>query len=106
MRRILVDHARRRDAEKRGGANIRLTLDESIVVANETDVDLFAVGGNNFDGLAYNAQIGNKDKAFEFLEKVYQRREYSINFIQVDPRLDNLHDDPRFAELVGRVESR
>ncbi len=64
------------------------------------------VGGNNFDGAAYNAQIGEKDKAFEFLEKVYQRREYSINFIQVDPRLDNLRDDPRFAELVKRVESK
>jgi RNA polymerase sigma-70 factor (ECF subfamily) len=43
MRRVLVDHARRRDAEKRGGANIRLTLDESIVVANEIDVDLLAI---------------------------------------------------------------
>ena len=61
------------------------------------------VGGNNFDGAAYSAQIGEKDKAFEFLEKVYQRREYTINFIQVDPRLDNLRDDPRFVELVRRI---
>jgi eukaryotic-like serine/threonine-protein kinase len=67
---------------------------------------LDTAGGNNLDGAAYNAQIGNKDKAFEFLEKVYQRREYSMNFIQVDPRLDNLLDDPRFAELVRRVESK
>jgi RNA polymerase sigma factor (TIGR02999 family) len=43
MRRVLVDHARRRDAYKRGGANLRLTLDESIAVANEVDVDLLAI---------------------------------------------------------------
>jgi RNA polymerase sigma-70 factor (ECF subfamily) len=43
MRRVLVDHARRRDADKRGGANLRLTLDESIAVANEVDVDLLAI---------------------------------------------------------------
>ncbi len=43
MRRVLVDHARRRDADKRGGPNIRLTLDETIAVANETDVDLLAI---------------------------------------------------------------
>jgi RNA polymerase sigma factor (TIGR02999 family) len=43
MRRILVDHARRRDADKRGGANLRLTLDESMAVANEVDVDLLAI---------------------------------------------------------------
>jgi len=67
---------------------------------------LDTVGGNNFDCAAYNAQIGNKDKAFEFLEKLYHRREYSITYIQVDPRFDNLRDDPRYVELVGRVESK
>lgn len=43
MRRILVDHARKRDAEKRGGSQIRLTLDRALAVAKETDVDLLAI---------------------------------------------------------------
>ena len=43
MRRILVDHARKRDAEKRGGDQVRLTLDESLALAQETDVDLLAI---------------------------------------------------------------
>lgn len=43
MRRILVDHARRRDAGKRGGAQLRLTLDESLAVAKDSDVDLLAI---------------------------------------------------------------
>jgi len=67
---------------------------------------LDAVGGRDFDAAAYNSQIGNKDAAFEYLEKVYQRREYSINYFQVDPRLDGLRDDPRFDELVKRVEKK
>lgn len=35
MRRILVDHARARRAQKRGGAAARVTLDEALVVADE-----------------------------------------------------------------------
>jgi hypothetical protein len=48
----------------------------------------------------------NKDAAFEYLEKLYQRREFSINYVQVDPRLDGLRDDPRFHEFVKRVEKK
>jgi RNA polymerase sigma factor (TIGR02999 family) len=43
MRRILVDHARRRDAEKRGGSQVCLTLDEGLAWASEPDVDLLAI---------------------------------------------------------------
>jgi RNA polymerase sigma-70 factor (ECF subfamily) len=43
MRRILVDHARRRDAEKRGGSHMRLTLDEALAMAKEPEVDLLAI---------------------------------------------------------------
>jgi RNA polymerase sigma factor (TIGR02999 family) len=43
MRRILVDHARRRDAEKRGGPQVRLTLEDAFAVAREPDVDLLAI---------------------------------------------------------------
>jgi tetratricopeptide (TPR) repeat protein len=56
-----------------------------------------------FRGAIYNAQIGNKDKAFEYLEKSYQRRELWMFYLQVDPHLDSLRGDPRFDELVKRV---
>jgi DNA-binding winged helix-turn-helix (wHTH) protein/TolB-like protein/Tfp pilus assembly protein PilF len=58
-----------------------------------------------FNGAIYNAQIGNKDKSFEYLEKSFERREWGIHILQVDPRLDALRDDPRFDELVRRVGS-
>lgn len=43
MRRILVDHARRRDAEKRGGSQVLLTLDDAFAAAEQPDVDLLAI---------------------------------------------------------------
>jgi len=58
---------------------------------------------NYFQGAAYNALVGDKDKAFEYLEKSYQRREYNMLLLKVEPRLDSLRGDPRFDELVKRV---
>ena len=44
MRRILVDHARTKHRDKRGGDDIKLPLDEAIlVVVNEKNVDLIAL---------------------------------------------------------------
>ena len=43
MRRILVDHARMKRAEKRGGADVRLPLDEAMGVAGSQEVDLIAL---------------------------------------------------------------
>ncbi len=54
-------------------------------------------------GAAYNALAGNKDRAFEYLEKSYQGRGGGMVYLEVDPRFDNLRDDPRFYELVKRV---
>lgn len=43
MRRILVDHARRRRAAKRGGGRQRITLDEGLVAESRRDEDLLAL---------------------------------------------------------------
>jgi RNA polymerase sigma factor (TIGR02999 family) len=43
MREILVDHARARRAEKRGGGATRLSLDEAVSFAKEKDFDLVAL---------------------------------------------------------------
>jgi RNA polymerase sigma factor (TIGR02999 family) len=43
MRRILVDHARAHNTEKRGGQARKLSLDEAIAVGNERPVDLIAL---------------------------------------------------------------
>ena len=43
MRRILVDHARGRAADKRGGGAIHVALDDVAVVSSEPDMDLVAL---------------------------------------------------------------
>jgi RNA polymerase sigma factor (TIGR02999 family) len=43
MRRVLVDHARSKGCDKRGGGAARITLDDALVVANEPGRDLVAL---------------------------------------------------------------
>jgi serine/threonine protein kinase/Tfp pilus assembly protein PilF len=49
------------------------------------------------------AALGDKDKAFEQLEHGNQDRGSDFTYVKVDPFLDNLHPDPRFASLLQRA---
>ncbi len=50
-----------------------------------------------------HAGLGDKDQAFQWLERGYQDRALEMTRLKVDPFLDNLRSDPRFADLVRRV---
>ncbi|MDQ6788508.1 MAG: FlgO family outer membrane protein [Acidobacteriota bacterium] len=55
-------------------------------------------------GLAsFYARLGEKDKAFAWLEKAYEDRDEGLTLLRVDARFDNLRDDPRFQDLLRRV---
>jgi serine/threonine protein kinase/tetratricopeptide (TPR) repeat protein len=47
------------------------------------------------------AGLGEKDKVFEWLEKAYEDR--TIGAIKVNPVYDPLRSDPRFADLLRRM---
>lgn len=49
------------------------------------------------------AQIGERDKAFELLEKAYDGRTTTLLWLKVSPEFDNLRSDLRFPDLVRRV---
>ena len=49
------------------------------------------------------AQLGEKDKAFDELNKALENREYTVRFLKIDPSVDPLRDDPRFKELMQRM---
>ncbi|MDX6577991.1 MAG: eukaryotic-like serine/threonine-protein kinase [Blastocatellia bacterium] len=49
------------------------------------------------------AGLGDKDKAFASLERAYEDRSWYMSHLKLDPELDSLHSDPRFADLVRRV---
>lgn len=43
MRRVLVDHVRKRAAARRGGGGVRVTLDESVISADRNDVEVISL---------------------------------------------------------------
>ncbi|MDT5272443.1 MAG: hypothetical protein QOH49_4629 [Acidobacteriota bacterium] len=47
--------------------------------------------------------LGEKDLAFEWLEKAYEYRNEWLVWLKVDPELDDLRSDPRFTRLVNRI---
>jgi TolB-like protein/Tfp pilus assembly protein PilF len=49
------------------------------------------------------AQMGDKDKAFEWLDKAYRERDDNLPFTNVDALFDPLRSDPRFKELLHRL---
>ena len=54
------------------------------------------------------AAVGEKDKAFYWLDQAYEHREkvshdFGLTILKVDPLLAPLHSDPRFAQLLRRI---
>jgi len=49
------------------------------------------------------APTGNREKAFDWLERAYQARSPNMPWLKVHPNLENLRTDPRFQDLVRRV---
>ncbi len=52
---------------------------------------------------AVYAGLGEKDQAFAWMQKAYDERSDGLVNLKVDPRLDSLRSDPRFADLMRRV---
>jgi len=48
-------------------------------------------------------ELGNKDKAFFWLEEAFKQRHPYIQWIKIDPVLKPLRDDPRFIDLAQRL---
>src|SRR5204863_4171854 len=47
--------------------------------------------------------LGEKDKAFEWLERAYDERAEWMIYLSVDPRFDCLRVDSRFKDLLRRI---
>jgi tetratricopeptide (TPR) repeat protein len=56
-----------------------------------------------YDVALVYAGLGDKDQALAWLEKAYQARSWFMAWVQVDPRLDGLRSDPRFQDLLRRM---
>ena len=49
------------------------------------------------------ASAGDKDRALEWLEKAYEERRQEMVYLSVFPTWDSLRDDPRFQDLLRRM---
>ena len=52
---------------------------------------------------AFAARAGDKEQAFEWLEKAYEERDEGLTRLKLDPRYKSLREDPRYAELLRRI---
>jgi len=48
--------------------------------------------------------LGNKDRAFEWLEKAYGERACRLVYLNVEKAFDPLRSDPRFVDLLRRMK--
>jgi serine/threonine protein kinase/Tfp pilus assembly protein PilF len=78
-------------------AEARATIDKLMKVTGpQTYVSSYGIS------LIYVA-LGDKDPAFQWLERAYQERDENFIHLKVDPRLDPVRSESRFQELLRRV---
>ena len=49
------------------------------------------------------AALGEKDRAFHWLEKAYEEHDFFLPTLAVNPWMDPLRSDPRFRDLLRRI---
>ena len=74
----------------------RKTLEETKVLSRRTPLPPSFVA-------AVYAGLGQKAEAFVNLKKAFAERDSFLIYVNVDPRYDPLHSDPRFQDLVRRI---
>ena len=47
--------------------------------------------------------LGDKNQAFDWLQKAYEDRSAGLLYLKVDPAFDGVRSDPRFVDLLRRV---
>lgn len=53
--------------------------------------------------LVYNS-LDETDSALEWLEQAYEQRDPKMTFLKVEPKWNNLRDQPRFVDLMRRMK--
>jgi tetratricopeptide (TPR) repeat protein len=56
-----------------------------------------------FGAALVHTGLGEKDEAFRSLEKAIELRPHFVAALKVDPRFDSLRQDPRYPNLLRRM---
>ena len=79
---------RKKDAQR--------VLEESILMRGTQQFDLVIIAGQY-------AELGETEKAFEWLEKAYDRKSPWLIYLKVSPEFDILHPDSRFKAIAKKL---
>jgi tetratricopeptide (TPR) repeat protein len=72
--------------------------------ADSIAAQLQAAGRGNPLGVAKRyAEAGERDLAFQWLEKAFTERTPQLLHIVADPAYDDLREDPRYRDLIRRI---
>jgi len=77
-------------------AEARAVLEELLKLSKERYVSPYNIA------LVYNG-LGERDETLAWLERAYEQRDARMTFLKVEPKWNNLRDDPRFQDLLRRV---
>ena len=72
-------------------------LNELLEKRNETWVTAYEIA------IIY-CLLGDPDNAFKWLVQAEREHAVGFTFVRVDPHLENLHSDPRFADLIRETD--
>jgi len=91
------------DGDEQAAKDLRETFERSgykgILRKHAKDSE---AAGRPYGAAATYAQMGEKDAAFAALEQAVAAGN-RIDTIKLDPSLDNLRSDPRYADLLRRI---
>jgi TolB-like protein/Tfp pilus assembly protein PilF len=62
-------------------------------------------GASHTMAIAYG-YLGDRDRAFHWLDTAVERGSWMLGFLEVEPMFDPLRSDPRFADVVRRARLR
>lgn len=77
--------------------------DEARAILKEFDSGAVKRPASQIETAMIYIALGDRDRAFEWLEKAYEERAWQLGFLNVEPIFDPLREDPRFTDLVRRV---
>src|SRR5207253_10805146 len=80
-------------------AEAQKALDELLTRSKTSHVSKYVIA-------TVYAALGDKTEALSRLEQAYAERSWYLTFINVDPELDSLRNEPRFQDLVRRMNFR
>jgi serine/threonine protein kinase/TolB-like protein/tetratricopeptide (TPR) repeat protein len=59
--------------------------------------------GSPYEIAVNYARMGDRDHAFEWLEKAYAERSVNLEYIKIQEAFEPFHSDPRYADLLKRM---